>query len=300
MSSPDYPLLVVPSHDLYQLAHIASYIADALVRHRSAPKGRHGREERADAVRAIAGGQMALENAIGSTAGAAGELPRPIDAKTFKAARELLSDGPRWAEVASLAATGGTGWAVVGHVPGMGPVGAQVPTPELANAMRQHFLTQPAGAIASWAVTSEPMPVPAVSNQVDLAAFVEHLDPSQPDARAVGRHLRGLNRRTDVAIRGRFSGVDLDAPIVVEPPAPPRASTATAPASPDVDQTVAEVEVPSRAAPQPSPIPAKPQASRASQASSLRNETGLRWLCGTQPHPAKSTAPSVPASSAGP
>lgn len=36
MTSPDYPLLAVPGHELYQLAHIATFVADGLARHRRA------------------------------------------------------------------------------------------------------------------------------------------------------------------------------------------------------------------------------------------------------------------------
>jgi hypothetical protein len=53
--------------------------------------------------------------------------------------------------------------------------------------------------------------VPTLPQRVDLAAFVEQLDPGQADDRAIARALRGVNRGTDAAIRGRFRDVDLDA-----------------------------------------------------------------------------------------
>ena len=117
--------------------------------------------------------------------------------------------------------SGGQGWAVVGQVPGVGPVGAAVGTRELADALRQHMLTRPAEELAAWAVTAAPVTVPPLPerDRVDLAAFVEQLDPGRADDRAVARALRGVDRRTDAAIRGRFRDVDLDAPFVVAPPA---------------------------------------------------------------------------------
>lgn len=163
MSGPDYPMLVLPSSEMYQLAHIASYIADALARHRHAAVGRRGNKARAEAVRDLAGGKAALDAAAGArTPTADTDLPQPIDARTFHAARDLLTTGPRWADVTHLAAAGGSGWAVVGHVPGVGPVGARVATQPLADALRQHFLTQPAGSLGSWAVAERTPPIPAV------------------------------------------------------------------------------------------------------------------------------------------
>jgi hypothetical protein len=219
MTSAEYPLLTIPSYELYQLAHIATFIADAMARYRAAGRGRQGREERAEAIRDIGGGWAALDTATGATTPTpTGQLPQPIDMPTFKVARELASQGPRSADVVSLAPTGLTGWAVVGHVPGLGPVGARVATRTLADALRHHLLTQPAAALAPWAVTGPATPIGNIPEQVDLAAFVNNLDPGQLDARAVARHLRGIDRRTDAAIRTRFAGIDLDAPLVAAPP----------------------------------------------------------------------------------
>lgn len=345
MTAPDYPMLVLPSSEMYQLAHIATYLADALARHRHAAPGRQGRNSRAEAVRDLAGGKAALDSAVGATRPTAdADLPQPIDAPTFHAARELLSAGPRWADVTSLAAAGASGWAVVGHVPGVGPVGARVGTQPLAEALRHHFLTQPAAALGAWAVSERATPVPAIPDKVDLAAFVEHLDPSSPDARAVARHLRGFDRRTDAAIRGRFAGIDLDQPLVVEPTVPPAAvNPAPVPAvQPVLTAVPAPVAAPAPAparglvsppesAPGPAPVPAAEgeasgpvpvasavpaaivQAAHAfaspaavsgaaqrDRSQPVQAETDLRYVCDIGRQPARTTAPSVPASSAGP
>ncbi|WP_214405760.1 hypothetical protein [Pseudonocardia lacus] len=285
MSSPDYPMLVVPGHELYQLAHIATFIADAIARHRHAARGRQGRDARADAARDIAGGWAALDTATGATTPtSAADLPQPIDTRTFTTARELLTGGPRWADVASLATAGGTGWAVVGHVPSLGAVGARVGSRQLAEALRQHVMTQPAAALAPWAVTDARVRLPRVPDRVDLAAFVENLDPAQPDARVVARHLRGLDRRTDAAIRARFADVDLDAPLVVRPPAP-EAGPETAPPGPSSAATAS-----------PAPVPRRPGAPQRPATA----ETGLRYICGVGPQPATARPPSAPASNAGP
>jgi hypothetical protein len=198
MSAPDYPLLALGSYETYQLAHIATFIAERLARHRHSAKGREGRTARAEAVRDIAGAATALSNATGTTT-TGDNLPRPLDRET-------------------LAAIGESGWAVVGHVPGVGAVGARVNTERLAEALRAHFMTRPAGELAVWAVSEQPQRLPTLPCRVDLAAFVEQLEPSSADDRAVARNLRGQDRRVDAAIRGRFAGVDLDAPAVVNPP----------------------------------------------------------------------------------
>ena len=36
MTTPDYPLLTVPGYELYQLAHLTTFVVDALARHRRA------------------------------------------------------------------------------------------------------------------------------------------------------------------------------------------------------------------------------------------------------------------------
>ncbi len=224
MTAPDYPLLAVGSYETYQLAHIATFIAERLARHRRSRPGRPGRSARMDAVRDLAGAMTALDNATGTTTD--GAMPLPLDQATFAAARGLVGGGPRTADVVSLRSIDQDGFAVLGHVPGLGAVGARVPTAEIADALRTHFLTRPVAELAPWAVTDRPVTSPTLPRRVDLAAFVEHLDPAAADDRAVARNLRGVDRRTDAAIRGRFSRVDLDATPVLTPPRVGAARTA--------------------------------------------------------------------------
>lgn len=228
MTAPDYPLPTLGGYETYQLAQIATFIADRLARHRATARGRGGRTARATAVRDLTAAATALDAAVGATEPTpVNQLPRPLDTASYAAARALISSGPRSADVVSLAGSGGQGWAVVGHVPGIGPVGAAVGTRDIADAVRVHLLTRPVAELSSWAVSQTSSLVPTLPRQVDLAAFVEQLDPAQPTDRAVAGALRGADRRTDAAIRGRFHGVDLDAPLVVRPPA--AVQTVTAP-----------------------------------------------------------------------
>lgn len=220
MTAPDYPLMALGSYETYQLAHIATYIAERLGRHHRSGRGRDGRAARAEAVRDIAGAATALGNATGRSI-PDHDLPRTLDTDTFTAARQLLATGPRSADVVALAGLGQSGFAVVGHVPGLGAVGARAESRDIADALRAHFLTRPSSELVPWAVTRDPQRIPTLPQQVDLAGFVEHLDPARDDDRAVARNLRGHSRRTDAAIRGRFARVDLDAPAVVTPPATP-------------------------------------------------------------------------------
>ncbi|MFC4951029.1 hypothetical protein [Pseudonocardia sp. GCM10023141] len=233
MTAPDYPLLALGSYETYQLAHIATYIAERLSRHRRSGKGREGRTARTEAVRDLAGAATALNNATGTTTADA-DLPRPLDREAFAAASELLTSGPRTADVVSMAGMGESGWAIVGHVPGIGAVGARVGTEQMAESLRTHFLTRPTSELAAWAVTDQPQKVPTLPRSVDLAAFVEHLDVDNANDRAVGRNLRGQNRRTDAAIRGRFAHVDLDAPAVVVPAQQAPPATAERPKRPAI------------------------------------------------------------------
>lgn len=207
-------MLTLPANETYQLAHIATYIASAIARRRAATgRNRPAFRARAQAVRDLAAGREAfgrLTQAPSSVASS--QLPQPLDVETFKAARELLSGGPRWAEVVSLAPAGGSGWAMLGHVPALGPVGARVHSQELAEALRQQVMTRPAAELAPWAVTERARRLPVMPHRVDLPAFVADLDPSSPDARAVAAALRGTDQQTDTAIDARFTGIDLDAP----------------------------------------------------------------------------------------
>ena len=147
MTQPDYPLPVLPSYELYQVAHIATFLADRLARHRGATT----KAERSAAVDDLAAGRAALERALGASRPIG--LPEPLDAHTFHTARGLVAAVPRWANVVSLAATGRQGWAVVGYVPGVGPVGARTGHRVIADALRHHLLTQPAEELGPWAIT---------------------------------------------------------------------------------------------------------------------------------------------------
>lgn len=234
MTTPDYPLMAPGGYETYQLAQIATFVAERLARHRTARRGRAGVPDRAQAVRDLALAATALDAAGGAVEpGPNGELlPRPLDAATYAEARGLLTPGHRWADVVSMAPAGGTGWAVIGNVPGVGPVGAQVATRAMAEGLMAHVLTMPAAAVAPWVVVREPVAVPTLPKQIDLAAAVEYLDPGCSEHRAVAAAMRGVDRRTDLAIRKRFRGVDLDAPQAAVPPAPgpsPSARTVAAP-----------------------------------------------------------------------
>jgi hypothetical protein len=236
--SEGYPLLTVPANEAYQLAHIATYIASAIARRRAATgRSRAAFRDRAQAVRDLAGGREAfgrMTNAVFPVAPS--QLPQPLDVAQFNAARELLSGGPRWAEVTSLAPSGTSGWAMLGHVPGIGPVGARVQSRELAEALRQHALTRPADELAPWAVTDKARRLPVMPHRVDLPGFVADLDPASPDARAVAAALRGKDQQTDTAIGDRFTGVDLDAPAAAPTVGPAVAPTAAPSAAPDAPQ----------------------------------------------------------------
>lgn len=216
----DYPLLGLGGYETYQLAYIATFVAERLARHRQAGTGRIDRAHRAETARDLAAAATALTTATGSPV-TGRDLPRPLDAATASAARVLVTDGPRTADVVALTALGEPGFAVVGHVPGVGPVGARVPSGEMAHAVRTHFLTRPAAELTAWAITATEQEIPRLPRQVDLAAVVERLDPDRAADRAVARNLRGRSRRSDLAIHGRFAGVDLDAPPVLRPPESP-------------------------------------------------------------------------------
>lgn len=235
MTSPDYPVLGVPGNDIYQLAHIATFIAEAIARHRRSAPGRAGQHARVRAVHDIAGGWAALDN-VGGTTTAAGDLPQPLDVGTWQQARSLISDELRWTRVVSLEPVGGRGWAVIGNVPEIGPVGARAATQALAGKIAAHIMRQPVAAVAPWAITQRPVAMPRVPERIDLAAFVEHLDPSSQAARAVAGGLRGMDRRTDAAVRGHFDRV---APGVQPVPAAPTPARANAQFAARLDRTEA-------------------------------------------------------------
>ncbi len=209
MTQPDYPLLVLPGYEMYQLAHIATYLADGLARHRSATSD----AGRAAAARDVAAGRAALERFQPD-----GALPSALDGPTFQAARNFAT-GTRWAEIVSVAPRGQPGWAVIGFVPGIGPVGARAATHTVAQAVHQHLLAQPAHELVPWAITDRVHLPPNLPASPDLAAVVAGLDPRRDRDRAVARNLTGRDPRVDAVIGRRFAGTDLDAPLVVKPPA---------------------------------------------------------------------------------
>ena len=221
MTGPDYPLPTIPGYELYQLAYVATFVADRLAQYRRARTA----EARRAAAQDVLAGRTALAAATGGQVDPHGELPRPLDLQTYNAAAgrvDLTSN--RRVNIVDLTALGRDGFAVVAMIPEVGPVGAQVGTDVLAAAIRDHFLTQPAADLLAWKVTEMPPGAigPDDAGAVDLVATVRGLDPSTNRDRAVARHLRGHGPRVDAAIAERFAGVDLEAPLTVQPPAPGR------------------------------------------------------------------------------
>lgn len=206
MTTSDYPHLSLGGYETYQLAQIATFIADSLARHRQSPRGLLGRAERADAVRDLALGRNALDTVRRSAAPTSPhDLPRPIDAATFESAAQLLAPGQRRADVVALASSGSPTWAVLGHVPGLGRVGAVVSSPELAAGLRTHFLTRPLDELISWSVTDRVQQTPTLPDRVDLVRAVERLDPRYFTHREVADALRGPNPYLDTAVQRRFA-----------------------------------------------------------------------------------------------
>ena len=163
--------------------------------------------------------------AVAAGAVGAGGVRLPVDLPTYNAAAgrvDLTSN--RRVNIVDLSELGRDGFAVVAMIPEVGPVGAQVGTDGLAAAIRDHFLTQPAADLLPWKVTEMPPGAlgPDDAGAVDLVATVRGLDPSTNRDRAVARHLRGHGPQVDAAIAERFAGVDLEAPLTVQPPAPGR------------------------------------------------------------------------------
>lgn len=231
----DYPLLAVPGYELYQLAHIATFIADGLVRHRRAAVTRD-RPGRRRAARDVHAGRTALAHAVGDPRAAAVPLPRPLDADTYRAARGLMAGEPgRQALVVSLSSLGRDSWAVVGFVPGLGPVGAEVANHDLAAALREHILERPARELVGWSVTDRPLRLGQDRwGSADEVAAVADLDPRRAQHQAVARRLRGLSSEVDGVIAERFAGVDLDAAAAPTTPAPRKAT----PSPPSSEETV--------------------------------------------------------------
>lgn len=228
--STDYPLLAVPGYELYQLAHVATFIADGLVRHRRAAVARD-RPGRRRAARDVHAGRAALANATGDPSAAAGPLPRPLDSDTYRAARGLLAGQmEREAMVVSLSSLGRDSWAVVGFVPGLGPVGAELANHDLAGALREHILIRPAHELVGWSVTDRSLRLGQDRwGTADEAAAVADLDPRRAQHLAVARNLRGVSSVVDGAIAERFAGVDLDAASASPARTPQRAASSPTP-----------------------------------------------------------------------
>lgn len=234
MTVPDYPLLAPGGYEMYQLAQIATFIADRLALHRRSAKGLTGRADRAAAVRDLAGAATALDRVLGAQHPV--PLPQPLDRNTYRQVAELVAEGPRTAHVVCLP---DAGWAVVGTVPGIGAVGAAVPSSAVAEAVRMHPLQAPLDQLRPWAVLGAPAAVPTLPDRVDLAAFVERLDPRRDRDRAVAEALRGTGRNVDAAIRARFATTapprqpaPVPAPVMPQasrPGAPPRAPIGSPP-----------------------------------------------------------------------
>ena len=84
MTGPDYPLLTVPGFELYQLAQLATFVADALARHRRAAEA----GARRAAARDVHAGRIAFARATGTPDLAGGPLPRPLGIETFREAEQ--------------------------------------------------------------------------------------------------------------------------------------------------------------------------------------------------------------------
>jgi hypothetical protein len=206
MTGPDYPLLTIPGYELYQFAHLATFIVDALARHRAAAQ-QGDRAARRAAARDVHAGRLATARATGTPDLAGGPLPRPLDTATYQAAQGLLAGQPeqRHAQVVSLAALGRTSWAVVGHIPQLGPVGAEVPTQHLAAALREHLLTRPTEELQGFAVTTRPASLGVDRwRTADEAAAVAALDPRREQHAYVALALQGISAELDSAIDERF------------------------------------------------------------------------------------------------
>lgn len=205
MTSPDYPLLTLGGYETYQLAHIATFIADGLARHRLSRRGPAGRTERASALRDLTLGRTALDALRGATEPThPHHLPHAIDEATYRSAVERIGTGHRQANVVAMPGRGEPSWAVVGQVPGIGRVGAVVDSAEIAHGLRSHFLSRPIEELASWAVIDLPEKAPALPERINVARAVEFLDPREPAHRAVAEALRGPDPYVDAAVQRQF------------------------------------------------------------------------------------------------
>lgn len=208
MTSSDYPLLTLGGYETYQLAHIATFIADALARHRLSRRGPAGRAGRASALRDLNTGRTALDAARRSVELTPPHLlPRAIDEVTYESALQRISSGQRSADVVAMPSSGEPTWAVVGNVPGIGRVGAVVDRADLAHELRSHFLSRPIEELPSWAVVSRVERVPTLPERVDVARAIDFLDPQEPAHRAVAEALRGPDPYINAAVERRFPGL---------------------------------------------------------------------------------------------
>ncbi|NMI01102.1 hypothetical protein [Pseudonocardia acidicola] len=91
----------------------------------------------------------------------------------------------------------------------------------ITGALREHLLSQPAHELAAWAITRHPLRLGQDRwGTADEPAAVASLDPTSIQHRAVARHLRGISNELDVAIATRFAGIDLNAALATQLPAP--------------------------------------------------------------------------------
>ena len=206
MTGPDYPMLTIPGYDLYQAAVLATFVVDALARHRRATEN-GSRADSRNAARDVHAGRLALSRVTNEPQTAAGPLPRPLDASTHATANDLLAQQEsRRVQVVSLAPAGRTTWAVVGQIPSVGPVGAEVGDPHLAEALRRHLLVAPTAELTGWAVTPTSLILDtSYWRTVDDTAVIDSLDPDNAQHRYIAAALRGTSKELDHAIDIRFS-----------------------------------------------------------------------------------------------
>ncbi|MCF7550899.1 hypothetical protein [Pseudonocardia sp. WMMC193] len=88
MTGPDYPLLAIPGHDLFHLAHVAAFIADRLHRHEGAVDA-HDRDGRRRAARDVHAGRAAFAKLIGNPDARSGAVV--LDALAIPAAAQAAA-----------------------------------------------------------------------------------------------------------------------------------------------------------------------------------------------------------------
>jgi hypothetical protein len=88
--------------------------------------------------------------------------------------------------VVSLAPLGRTTWAVVGQAPGVGQLGAEIPSRELAEAVAQQIRSGPSQDLLPWLVSKEPLGLGMDRwGTADEDAAVQSLNASVPREAAV-------------------------------------------------------------------------------------------------------------------